>query len=155
MRIDEVKGHIGEEYAAGRGSYHSPVYQGQRLRIEGVETVETKRYGYRAASINKRYVRVTILHKETGEVDTNLGPRASVLIEAKDLAEPWAEYWDARKGERERRARNRAAIARVQRFLSIGNTISPAHSGGVVNIDALEELADLLEAHVPGTDEEG
>jgi hypothetical protein len=154
VRIDEVKNHIGEEWAAGRGSYNSPVYRGQRLRIEGVETVEKKRYGYRAATINKRYARVTILHRETGEVDTNLGAGASVLIEAKDLDQPWADYWAQTKAERERRDRRRAAVARLRPYLP-DERFTTSWDGTTLSIDGMEALADLLEAHVPGTDEEG
>jgi hypothetical protein len=147
MRIDEVKDHIGEEWVAGRGSYSARAYQGQRLRIDGIEVVEQKRYGYRASTQRVRYVRVTVLHEETGEpVPSSDGEPTTMLVEAKQLDQPWFDYWAQTQHQRDVANARRDAARRLNRYLPQRFWADTSWGGLSLTTEAVEYLVGALDA---------
>lgn len=168
MRIDEVKDHIGEEWRTNRGSWSAKLSGDDRVRIEKVVTVETtKGQSWRRVeptTTRKRWVKVTLLDITTGEpmsaqprrVSSTEEPTTEFLIEAKQLEEPWEDYWERTKTQREQTARRHDIQQRLRPYLPDSPFVG--WGGGLsitLTLDAAEALADLLDRHVPGVDEEG
>jgi hypothetical protein len=156
VRIDEVKNHIGEEWATNNaGSYRSRVWAGQRVRIDAIEVKEEKTYGWRSHQTrNVRYVRVTRLNEETGEpmsqrlvTGADSDEPHTELIEAKSLDQPWANYWAETQESREAAARRQQVTERLQRFLPEGERIGTGGWGYdiALTVAGAEHLAELLE----------
>lgn len=155
MKIGEVKDHIGEEWVLGRGNWSARSRAGSRVRIEGIETHEVRRY-YTRSPMNKRYVRVTYLDIETGapRID-NQGHPATGLIEATELDQPWAHHWEQTQVQRERVARQAAVAERLNRHLPQHLWVGHGFHELTLDVTAAEMLADLLETHIEVGDEEG
>jgi hypothetical protein len=143
MKIAEVADHIGEEWLVGGYRTHTG-----RGRIDGIETVEETGYGYHRQTRKVRYVHVTFLDSETGEPRI-LGARQVIgLVEAKDLVEPWTDYWEREARARAIRQRETDVLTRLERLL--GEPIPSRYSLGghkvILPIEQAEKLAELIEA---------
>jgi hypothetical protein len=150
MYITEVADHIGEHWRAD--GYTHPT---GRVRIDGIQVVE-RRHGFRDEKIRRvRLVKVTYFDDDgnirrhdpqTGKRSPDGEPRVA-LIEARDLAEPWAEYWGRELTRQEAEAAKRLVVKRLNAHLPGGYQIEFERwvPGLRVSIAAAGHLADLLD----------
>lgn len=132
MKIDEVKDHLGEEWACG---YHTYQYPGGRFRLDEITTVVEKTWGYRPGTRNVRRVKATRLDPETGAVIRE------EILEAREIDEPWEGYWARQVEAQERHATLNTLAEKLEAHL--GQTLGVTDRSLTLRLTVAEATAML------------